>query len=146
MSLTLFAGRHLLHVHFVTGLESNLCAALTRYNTTENIASNNWIDSPSPFTAGLRPNVFLAGIYHLLVIRNKLSDLPSEPTTKVKVVLQNNQYKPINYQSNTTCVQLITDLCNTTYKWLKDSWCQENSCFGCAHVSRSRFCISSYDE
>ena len=41
ISLTLFTGRHLLHVHFVTGLESNLCTAATRYNTTENFVSNN---------------------------------------------------------------------------------------------------------
>jgi hypothetical protein len=93
MSLTLFTGRHLLRVRFVTGLESNLCTTLTRYNTTETLCLITELTRPHRLR--LYFSIFLTGVCHLLVIMNRRSDLPNEPTTKVKVILLKYQYKLI---------------------------------------------------
>jgi len=68
MSFT-FDWSSFLCVRFIKILrESNLCTALTRYNTSENSVSHNGINSPTQDTTALKPDASLTGIRRLLVI------------------------------------------------------------------------------
>ena len=69
----LSTGRHLLSVSFITSPKSNLCAALTTQNTTE----SNCIISHAQNTTALQLNIFLSGIYRLLIRSKGPSAFPS---------------------------------------------------------------------
>jgi hypothetical protein len=73
----LSTGRYLLDVSFITILMSNLCTALTTYNSTK----NNFIISHAQNTTALETNVFLTGIHLSQTRDSRLS--PAEATSKV---------------------------------------------------------------
>jgi hypothetical protein len=66
-------GRHLLGVSFIIGLKSNLCTALTTWNSTW----SNCIILRGRGMTVLQPNVFLTGIHWLFVIKKKGSAFPT---------------------------------------------------------------------
>jgi len=63
---------------FVRSLTSNLCTAVTRYNTVESYVFRNKINSPSYDKTAAQPNVF-----RLLVLSIRRSTCTREITTRV---------------------------------------------------------------